>query len=185
MIPLHEELNKLENDLKHKFFCKLRPLTTIKSSVLGSNTARSYRRDDTYKIHKPSSLVKNWLHTDFLADPKNLRALKEAAYFGPLHKAAFKSLKSYWERHEPDVKFMQFYHFAKIIDLFFKSIARWDELSQERRDWYLQNAHVPIDKWSLTVLKLSHPKYTKIKGLSMSHIGDDEAYYHEIQNVYD
>ncbi len=176
---LYKKLSQIEKGLKKKFLSDLKNDYELKTKVLGGNTARAYSGNQEYT---PSSMVKNWLHSVYLKEGSpTLNSLLIGNDFDKIHKEALVSLKKYWKKWEPDVMDMEFYRFAKIIDLFFKSVTRWSRLSEARRNWFFNHAYVPLDKYSLIALELHHPDF-KAKKKSMGNI-ENENHYKKIQGM--
>ncbi|MCY7411199.1 MAG: hypothetical protein LH473_13080 [Chitinophagales bacterium] len=50
------------------------------------------------------------------------------------------------------------YKARKLIDLLFKFLPAWRELSKKNRKWFFQNANSPLDSFSLSLLKQSSSK---------------------------
>jgi hypothetical protein len=111
-----------------------------------------------------------------------MKEIQEGTDFEKIHTEAIQSLRQFWQSVEPDVKDkMQFYHFAKLADLLFKSISRWEDLSPERREWFFNHAKVPLDKYSLAVLGEFNPDFYE-RAPSMNNI-KNEAHYYEVQEA--
>lgn len=178
--PIIEELSKHAESLKKNYFSILRSTIYIKTRTLGGNTARAYKKGKCYNNYTPSSLVKYWLHHHYLGSPETIRQLKTGRDFEAIHYDAVQGLESFWGEKEPNAAGMELYHFTKIIDLFFKSIPLWAELDEKRREWFFQKAHVPIDKYSLLILKEFHPEYD-IPSPSMNYVGNSRDRYEKIQ----
>ncbi len=178
--PIIEELSKHAESLKKDYFAVLRSTFYVKTRTLGGNTARAYKKGKCYDNYAPSSLVKHWLHHQFFGSPDTVRQLKTGMDFEAIHYGAVNSLENFWREKEPEATGMEFYHFTKIIDLMFKSITLWTELDEKRREWFFQNAHVPIDKYSLLILKEFHPEYD-IPSPSMNYVGNSRPLYEKIQ----
>ena len=94
------------------------------------------------------------------------------------------SLRKYWK--ENDKRELAIHQAWKLIDLLCKRFPCWADLSDNRRTWFLRNGHVPIDKFSLNLLRIAAPEFAKkvkIKeGVSMGWLkGENEKHYYPIQ----
>ena len=176
---IREELKKLESILRRHYFSRTIDLFEIKIGAMRGNTARAFKQGKCYNNYKPTSILKNWLHYHYFGDPATFQNLKSGSDFEAIHEHAVDGLKDFWTKIEPNAPGIEYYHFAKMIDLLFKSIPRWDELSSERQEWFFQRVHVPIDKYSLMILREFHPNYT-IPSPSMNYV-EDKAHYIAIQ----
>lgn len=179
-IDIIEEIKKVEGTLRSNYFAIQKSRFEIKTGAIRGNTARALKKGKCYNNYTPTSILKHWLHHNYFGNPDNLRLLKEGTDFELMHQQVLDGLQTFWNKTEPEAKGIEFYHFAKMIDLLFKSIPRWDELSKERQEWFFQRVHVPIDKYSLMILREFHPGYD-IPNPSMNYV-EGKAHYDRIQN---
>src|SRR5688500_9433914 len=153
------ELREHEVSLKQKYFSFTVDTYTLKTDTLRGNTARAFIQGKCYKKYQPTSIFRHWLHHHYFGNQSIIELLNEGRDYEMIHTDAVKRIQKFWIKIEPDVKNMYYYYFTKMIDLLFKSIPRWEELSQNRRLWFFERVHVPIDKYSLIILDNYHPEY--------------------------
>ncbi len=156
-------------------------LTTFEiiTKVVDSTTIRAYTGNKKYK---PLSIYRVWAK-ETLANEKKCEIIKSWSDFKKIHDYFHDDFKKFWLKVEG--KKLMFYKINKIIDLFFKGIAEWDELENERRIWFFNNANVPIDKYTLKYLR-THTHSAEIKrkiqkNPSMGNIGNKVKLYDTIQ----
>jgi len=174
-LEIKQELETHQEFLKANFFAVLWDIFAVKVDTMRGNTARAYKRGKCYQNHTPTSIFKHWLHNYFFNDAETLRQLEEGTNFELIHASAVDGLKRFWEEKEAGIEGMAYYHYAKLIDLLFKSVARWDKLSEERRLWFFEHVNVPLDKYSLLILREFNPNY-HIPAPSMNFVKDKEHY---------
>lgn len=188
---IQQELAELENTLKSNYFVEPKDTFFLKVGTMRGNTARAYRKEGEkpgcYLIYTPTSIFRNWLHNHYLHDAATLNLLAEGMDFAEIHTSAVEGLERFWKEKEPDVTGLRYFHFSKLIDLLFKSIPLWDELDEKRREWFFNNANVPLDKYSLLALIEYAPKET-VRALRLKpnpSMGDveDKKHYLEIQQT--
>lgn len=149
--------------------------------AVGNNTIRAYHRGKHYSKYKPMSIYRYWAQ-EFLKE--NLGFIIECSDFTQLHNKAHNDLKTLWEKEDGIKEELPFYSIAKLIDLTFKLLPCWKKLPEDRQKWYLNEVHVPLDKYSLGFLKKHSEKFSKDipSNASMGFIGKDQEKYKEIQN---
>lgn len=186
-IDIKSELEKNQIRLRNNFFATQTDTYSIKVGTMWVNTARAYTREKCYINYIPTSIFKHWLHHKYFGDADTLRQLQTGTNFGTIHASAIDGLKSFWNEKEPDVKGMEYYHFAKLIDLLFKSVTRWKDLPKIRQEWYFANVNVPLDKYSLIALKecVSDETIRELRLKRNPSMGDVESsvHYQEIQSA--
>ncbi len=149
------------------------------------STLRAFRHRDRdgkiqdYKINTPSSLFRTWAQ-DFLEGLQ--KHIADAEDFDQLHNMAFYSLRAHWSKHEegstpPD------YKLYKLIDLFFKFVPRWIELTAAQSKWVYQRSHAPVDKFSLLCYKRYSNNELRVRSNSSMRFAQ-EVGYHTIQNAF-
>ncbi len=175
-----QELNHHGKALKQKYYSTLSDTYDLKVNTLGGNTARAFHFGTCYTKYQPSSIYKYWLHHKYLGNSNTIKLLKQGTDFEVIHSQAVEKLQRFWMRTEPEIEKMDYYYFAKMIDLFFKAIPRWNELTKRRKEWFFKRVHVPIDQYSLQVLNEYHPDYN-IGKQSMNFIGNDKKRYMQVQ----
>lgn len=180
-IDIKSELNKYKTLLMSDFLCQKKDTFTLVTDTLRGNTVRAFTFGKCYTKFQPKSIFVSWAN-NYLNSSKNFENLQSGSNFEKLHKYMLVDLREFWFETEPKLKNkMNLYFFTKMTDLLFKSIARWDKLDLNRREWFVQNIHVPIDKYSLKILKACHINYSNIK-TSMDFVGDEMKLYKKIQN---
>lgn len=141
------------------------------------STIRSFHSSKGYvKIYKPLSIFRVWAF-NFLSDNNNIDKLKARGNFIEIRKLALAGLKSYWTLTDGGTP--EFYHFNKLIDLFFKFLPLWNELDNKTKEWVFKNTNVPLDKFSLDLLRRWSSKSTILKGVSMNY--GDKTNYNKFQ----
>ena len=180
IIDIKHELHLHGETLKRNYFAIPMDTFAIETRTFGGNTARAFQIGRCYNNYTPSSIFKNWVHHDYIGNPKIVEMLKEDTDFFEIHSQAIQGLRNRWHKLEPKATGIVYYHFAKMVDLLFKSIPRWSELEPKRQEWFFQRVHVPIDKYSLRVLTEVHSGYD-IPNPSMNYIGDSKERYDKVQ----
>lgn len=179
-MDIQVELKRQEIFLKQRFFALLSDEFTIKTKTLGGNTVRAFSKPKCYEIYTPTSIFKHWVHFRFFGNPRFRELVFEEHDFEKIHCETLQDLKGYWFDVEKSVSTtMSFYFFGKMTDLLFKSITKWDKLNETRREWFFENAHAPLDKYSLDLLNRSTSKM-HFPNPSMN-IVENEVHYREIQ----
>lgn len=124
---IKEELTKYQKSLEKDFFTN--PLSTyaVKVDTFGGNTARAYRKQEgkpgCYLKYTPTSIFRHWVHKFYLGNSQTLKLLNDGTSFQTIHSEAVESLEAFWRETEPKAEGLKFFHFTKVIDLLFKSIA--------------------------------------------------------------
>lgn len=174
MNELLKEIDKVKKELTAQFLSKELDLIDLILVAVESSTLRSYKNTKKYT---PSSIYRTWAFK-FIND--NIEMLKIDIDFKLIHEKAYKSLKNYWNI---DGSKIEDYQVFKLIDLTFKNFCRASFLNQNRRKWYFNVAYTPLDKFSLSCLKVYHPEYSKSipNDVSMNYVKNKIQYY-KIQN---
>lgn len=157
---------------------KLNTETLILYSV-DNSTIRAF--GNCTVINAPLSIYRSWGRRFFMND-ENLGRIKSRPAFSDLHNYVRKDLESYWKRKEryrrgQDNRKLKYYQANKIIDLVFKFMPWWDLLDEKTANYIFDNAHVPLDKYSLAHLKENSLKCTDIpNNASMRDVNDSKLY---------
>ncbi len=152
----------------------------IKFSVEKS-TIRAFRRVNGHvKLYKPLSIYQVWAY-DFIIN--NIDVVNATGNFPALRRKAVASLETFWKTRDGGKP--SFYHFNKLIDLFFKFLPLCTELSQEAKEWIFNNTNVPIDKFSLRLLRQWRPKLNIPSNASMKDVNEEtyKQYQKEIRKI--
>lgn len=101
----------------------------------------------------PSEHYRTWAN-DHFQTIRNISPLHSREGFLELHNHAVESLTNHWNSEEGDNgKELAFPYSHKLVDLFFKFIARHEDLNQDTRGIIVNFANTPIDKFSLQLLR--------------------------------
>ena len=145
-------------------------------SAMGS-TFRSYRRNQRYT---PSSLYRRWA-VEWIGDGSRVNQAADGD-FSSLHCATVTSFGSYWQ--EKDGTELTYAQSRKLPDLLFRHLVMWQGLKEGARTWLLWEAHVPLDKYTLTAVSIvANKKYPKLvpKRPTMGCV--DKRSYGLLQNI--
>ncbi len=173
---IYEELKKIKEKVIE---CILKCLWNERQIITGSvggNTLMAFRTNK----YKPSSIYKTWLKTKIFGNENALNHLKTEKDFESLHSKLCKDFKKYWEKE--DLKEIEEYKIRKVIDLFFKAFVRWEGLELERRNFLLKNIHVPIDSWTLNLLREVDSNPLNIKKDARMGFANTPGIYSKCQN---
>lgn len=175
---MYEILKDSSIALQNDYFKQKLELIPLIISSVDKSTIRSFQSKKGYvKRYKPLSIYRTWAF-EFLTNEANLSLIIKKGDFHSLRNVALEDLMNFW--HEKDKGEPKFYHFNKLIDLFFKCLPLWNKLDDSTSQWIFQNTNVPLDKFSLRVLKL-HAELNSIpNNASMNHI--NEHNYKEFQD---
>lgn len=170
---LRENSTRLKGIFYRQSFDKIPFITYCveKSTIRSFHFAKGY-----VKIYKPLSIFRVWAF-NFLSDKTNMDKLKARDNFILLRKSAIADLENYWTVIDGGTP--EFYHFNKLIDLFFKFLPLWNSLDNKTKDWVFKNTNVPLDKFSLDLLGRWSPKSNILKGVSMNFV--DKTNYNKFQ----
>lgn len=178
------KIEEIQNELKRieateNLLTNKTELTTSKIIIasVGSNTIRAFRKSKGhYKKYKPLSIYQSWAQK-YLKGNGNLFA--NETDFEKIHNHAHRDLRNYWQTEDGGK--IDFYHVNKLIDLLFKFVPKWEELTGEKKSFYFNNIHVPLDKYSLALLsKIEGDYYNKFPNPSMNLVNEEN--YYSIQN---
>jgi hypothetical protein len=171
----YQNLKENSNRLKKLFFKQSFDRTSLIIFSVDKSTIRAFHFSKGYvKTYKPLSIFRVWAD-QFLSDPKNIKLIKSKQDFKKLRKVALKSLKNFW--YKEDGGKPKFYQFNKLIDLLFKCLPLWNELDNKTKEWIFKNSNVPLDKFSLDLLRRCNDKLNIPKNASMSFIDNSTNYY--------
>lgn len=132
------------------------------------STIRAFHFSKGYvKKYKPLSIFRVWAF-QFLSNEKHLTKLKERKDFGKIRQLALKDLEKFWTKIDGGRP--EFYQYNKIIDLMFKFLPCWSELDKRTKEWIFKNTNVPLDKFSLDLLRQLNPKLRIRKNVSMNFV---------------
>jgi len=173
--------------IKEKVFTNLKenPIETneIVYKVVDTTTIRAFHYKKDYQNHQPLSIYRVWAY-DKLNEENSL--IFNCKNFEDIHTFYCNSFKSFWlEKEEIS---LPIYKVNKIVDLFFKGVTLWKNISYERRKFFLENVHCPLDYFSLKYLKQKSTSLSnEIKdGVTMKFIENVEQYNRyqkEIKNI--
>jgi len=175
MKKLKELIAENKDSIMKAFRENLLSKIDIITRVVDSSTIRAYRGNKKYK---PLSIYRAWAW-EVLNDNNYIGELITNNNFKNLHDLTFSSFKEFWDFLEPENKIPP-YKTNKIIDLFFKGISQYKKLLPERREWFFNNAHVPVDKYTLEYLRDYTNRFKIGKNPSMGDL-DKKLNYSEIQ----
>jgi hypothetical protein len=172
---------KIPPEIEKRYFKLNFDTKQLITHAVDNSTIRAFHFDKSYKKYRPISIFRSWAF-DFLVTQEDF--LKTESNFNIIHKKAKKSLEKYWSSKEDGIV-PEFYKILKIIDLLFKFIPRWNKLNANRQSWYFNCVHVPIDSYSLKLLKASEntKPYLGIKNGSAMSFVKDIKHYRKIQNT--
>lgn len=140
------------------------------------STIRAFHSSKGYvKVYKPLSIFRVWAF-NFLTE-KNIDLIKSKGNFKKLRKFALADLIKYWTLIDGGIP--EFYQFNKLIDLFFKNLPLWNRLDIKTKEWIFENTNVPLDKFSLDLLRRWNLKLRIPKNASMNYI--DTKNYNKFQ----
>lgn len=170
---LEDNLSRLKEVFYKQSFDKVSFITYC----VEKSTIRSFHSSKSYvKIYKPLSIFRVWAF-NFLSNKKTIDKLKARNNFIELRKSALADLENYWTLTDGGTP--EFYQFNKLIDLFFKFLPLWNGLDNKTKEWIFKNTNVPLDKFSLDLLRRWNPKSNILKGVSMSYV--DKTNYNKFQ----
>jgi hypothetical protein len=169
------------SELKKRYFKLNFDTKQLITHAVDNSTIRAFHFGKSYKKYKPISIFRSWAF-NFLVTQEDI--LKTECNFNIIHTKARKSLEKYWGNKEGGIT-PEFYKILKIIDLLFKFIPRWNKLNANRQSWYFNCVHVPIDSFSLKLLKASEntKPYLGIKSSSSMSFVENLKHYRKIQNT--
>lgn len=166
---LHQEAKRLTSRYLE---LPLDSKTLIKNSV-GSSTIRAFRANSgDYIKYKPLSIYRTWAQ-DFLNE-NMINAVKARNHYSIIRNQALEILEKYWV--STDGGKPKFYQFNKLLDLFFKFLPRWNELDSDSQLWLFNNAHVPLDTYSLKKLRENSTEIIIKPNATMSFVTDKKLY---------
>jgi hypothetical protein len=128
------------------------------------------------KTYKPLSIFRVWAF-NFLTEKKNIDAIKSREDFKKIRKFAIADLEKYWTSIDGGTP--EFYQFNKLIDLLFKCLPLWNNLDIKTKEWIFENTNVPLDKFSLDLLRRWNLKLRIPKNASMNYINSTN--YNKLQ----
>jgi hypothetical protein len=163
--------------LKELFFKQAFDKVALVVYCVDKSTIRAFHFSKGYvKTYKPLSIFRVWAF-NYLSDKKNISELKARKNFEGIRKSALKDLENYWRVTDGGTP--EFYQFNKLIDLLFKCLSLWTELDNETKEWIFENAYVPLDKFSLDLLRRSSEKSSIPVNASMNFI--DQTNHNQLQ----
>jgi hypothetical protein len=163
--------------LKKLFFTQSFDKVSLIIYCVDKSTIRAFHFSKGYvKTYKPLSIFRVWAYK-FLSDSKNIKLIKSNHDFKQLRKIAIKDLQNFWAKEDGGQP--EFYQFNKLIDLLFKCMPLWNELDNKTKEWIFKNTNVPLDKFSLDLLRRYNPKLNIPKNASMNFINSSN--YNTIQ----
>lgn len=152
----------------------------IITKVVDVTTIRAYWGNIKYQ---PLSMYRVWAQENLITDPVKKEMLFNATDFETIHQYFSDNLQQFWTTKDGS-SLDKIYKVYKIVDLFFKGVALWDELPTERRHFFLNNVHSPLDQFSLKFLKLTSEslKNEIPENVSMNFIQNDKGKYVRYQS---
>lgn len=173
----YNTLKECYPSLKQDFFDQVFDKPSLIRHSVDRSTIRSFHASKGYvKKYKPLSLFRVWAN-EFLSDKNRLKSIKPSNDFQTLHTYVLSDLQVFWSKRDGGKP--EFYQFNKLVDLFFKDLVRWEKLDKKTQVFLFNNIHVPLDKFSLDLLRRSDPKLRIRKGVSMNYV--NESNYQSLQ----
>jgi hypothetical protein len=176
VIPIHQILQGCAKDLEANFFAKSFDTIPLIEYCVDKSTIRAFQSKKGHvKQYKPLSIFRVWASNylnkhliDSLNARQNLHSIRNKA---------LSSLKKFWQKKDGGKPL--FYQFNKLIDLLFKSLPLWKKLNAQTKRWLFKNINVPLDKFSLSLLRQQNKNLGLRKSVSMNHVS--EANYKLLQ----
>lgn len=176
---IYNILEKESATLKNSFFNRTLETIDIVEQSVGSNTIRAFRKSSAdYTTYKPLSIYRAWLW-EYLNNPETILKLKERNDFINVRKQVFESLQTFWTIKDGGKP--EFYKFNKLVDLLFKFLPLWGLLDSETRNWVFEKTFVPLDSYSLKLLKKCSDNTILIKQNASMNFVSNEIHYDTIQ----
>jgi hypothetical protein len=167
----YQTLKENSSKLKELFFKHSFDKISLIIYCVDKSTIRSFHSSKGYvKKYKPLSIFRVWAYNQ-LSDFEFINKIKSKENFVEIRDIALKNLMDFWfftDNGNPE-----FYQFNKLIDLFFKCLPLWNELEQETKEWIFFNTNVPLDKFSLDLLRRWNDGLGITKNVSMNYIKED------------
>lgn len=164
-------------NLKTSFFLQSFDIVPLIMYSVDNSTFRAFHQSQGYvKTYKPSSIFRVWAY-NFLT--KNIEVIKSKENFESLRSIALEELENFWKSEDRGTP--KFYQLNKLIDLFFKALPLWNKLDIETKEWIFNNTNVPLDKFSLALLRKWSSELEIHENASMNFI--NEKNYDEFQKA--
>lgn len=151
----------------------------VGKSVEGS-TFRAYRMALTYK---PSSIYRTWALESLSRNGELSEILdSDNRDFAAFHRTAITSLERFW--CDIDGSKLSYGQSRKLVDLLFKHLPICSQFDPNVREWMLESAHVPLDKYTLHYISVIANQFRRGLIPEIPSMGDvTEDNYASIQNV--
>jgi len=167
----YQTLKENSSKLKENFFKHSFDKISLIIYCVDASTIRSFHSSKGYvKKYKPLSIFRVWAYKQ-LSDIEFINKIDSKQNFVEIRGKAIKSLMDFW--HTKDNGNPEFYQFNKLIDLFFKCLPLWEELNMQTKEWIFSNTNVPLDKFSLDLLRQCNDGLGINKNVSMNYIKED------------
>jgi hypothetical protein len=157
---------------------------------IGGSTIRAFHKETTYKKHTPTSIFQSWVSKNLNGNLKNEMEKNRGDDNGFLKfkDIYLRRLTKYWKSYCGCNYELKFYQKNKLIDLFFKFLTLWNELTVAQRQWLFKNINVPLDSLILKELRKHNNKkivrdlrISKSNTIGMSWVKKEN--YQPIQNA--
>jgi hypothetical protein len=140
---------------------------------IGGNTFRAFQRAGL----QPSKLFQTWVADSATAILKEKQRDACRQGFLDLHAKLSDSWRSYWNEHaKREIKTSEKY---KVVDLYIKALAKHTDHDFENlRPFFYQFGNVPLDRFSLLLIREEFLGVILSKNPSMGDVADDETYHY-------
>lgn len=150
----------------------------LKTWGVGKNTIRAFHNYSG----PPLIRYRTWSN-EYFQTIKRVSTPHSREGFLKFHGHAVESLTNHWNREEGDNgKNLAFPYSHKLVDLFFKHIARHGDLFEETRQAIIYFSNTPIDKYSLMLLQACYYGIIILPKPAMGNITRLED-YHFLQDL--
>lgn len=130
----------------------------------------------------PSQVYREWAHKRGLSIIRNSPRRYSQESFEILHGKLARSLDRFWTQKAN--RALTISEKFKIVDLFVKVVARSNEVCQSVRRFLLQYGHIPLDKYSLLLVRQMFYGIVVCPKPRMGHIEDGRTYQFIQSQIY-
>jgi hypothetical protein len=168
MMDINQVLKENSNRLSETFLKNSFDTIPLIEYCAGTSTIRAFHKSKGYSIkYKPLSIFRYWAF-DYLNDNQIILNIKSTNNFKKIRSDALKNLIEFWTINDGGKP--EFYQFNKLIDLLFKCLPLWMKLDTTTKLWLFNNVNVPLDKFSLDLLRRCNEKLNIPKNASMNYV---------------